>query len=106
MKKNKYKISYIPLFYSDLENIIKYITYELGNQRAAKNLLQNIEKAILKRSENLESFEIYEGGNYKLENWYRIYVGNYTIFYVIIDDCMEVRRMLYSRRILKDIFRG
>lgn len=103
MKKNKYKISYIPLFYADLENIIKYITYELGNKKAAENLLQRIEKAILKRSENPESFEPYEGANSRLENWYRIYVGNYTIFYVVIGDCMEVRRILYSRRNLKNI---
>lgn len=103
MKKNKYKISYIPLFYSDLENIIKYITYELGNERAAENLLQRIERAILKRGENPESFELYENVNYRLKNWYRIYVGNYTVFYAVIGDCMEVRRILYSRRNLKDI---
>ncbi|MCM1488697.1 MAG: type II toxin-antitoxin system RelE/ParE family toxin, partial [Firmicutes bacterium] len=29
---------------------------------------------------------------------YRIYVGNYTVFYVVIGDVMEVRRFIYSRR--------
>ena len=29
---------------------------------------------------------------------YRIYVKNYMIFYVVIDDVMEVRRILYNKR--------
>ena len=28
----------------------------------------------------------------------RINVGNYSIWYVVIDDVMEIRRILYSRR--------
>ena len=30
--------------------------------------------------------------------YYKINVGNYSTFYVVIDDVMEVRRILYSRR--------
>ena len=30
--------------------------------------------------------------------YYRIYVKNYVIFYVVIGDIMEVRRILYNRR--------
>ena len=29
---------------------------------------------------------------------YRIQVRHFTIFYVVIEDVMEVRRVLYSRR--------
>jgi hypothetical protein len=30
--------------------------------------------------------------------YYRIQVKNYTVFNVVIDDVMEVRRIIYSRR--------
>jgi len=33
---------------------------------------------------------------------YRIYVKNYIVFYVVIDDIMEVRRLLYNRKKYKD----
>jgi hypothetical protein len=35
--------------------------------------------------------------------YYRIYVKNYTIYYTVIDDVMEIRRFVYSRRNIKDI---
>ncbi|EPI49529.1 hypothetical protein HMPREF1576_01431 [Gardnerella pickettii JCP7719] len=30
--------------------------------------------------------------------YYRINVRNFSVFYVVIDDTMEVRRLLYSKR--------
>ena len=30
--------------------------------------------------------------------YYRIYIKNYTIFYTIEKDCMEIRRIIYSKR--------
>ena len=33
---------------------------------------------------------------------YRIYVKNYIVFYVVIDDIMEVRRLLYNRKKYKE----
>ena len=51
-----------------------------------------------------EAFEPYDGramvGKYP---YYRIYVGNYTIYYVVIEDVMEVRRILYSKRNMEQI---
>lgn len=31
-------------------------------------------------------------------HYYRISVRNFSVFYVVIDDTMEVRRLLYSKR--------
>ena len=51
-----------------------------------------------------EALEPYDGramvGKYP---YYRIYVGNYTIYYVVIEDVMEVRRILYSKRNMEQI---
>ena len=30
--------------------------------------------------------------------YYRIYVKNYVVYYVVIDDVMEVRRLMYGAR--------
>lgn len=56
------------------------------------------EKTILERLETPLSFEPYHSAKYRKDVYYRIYVGNYTIFYVVIDDVMEVRRFIYSGR--------
>ena len=45
-----------------------------------------------------ESFEKYNSKKKRKNTYYRIYVKNYTIFYTIKDNAMEVRRILSSRR--------
>ena len=94
----KYDIKFTELFYYDLNSIINYIKYELGNTIAAYNLLDEVIQKVYKRSENPESYEIYYSTRKRHVTYYRIYVKNYTIFYVIKENTMEVRRILYSRR--------
>lgn len=48
-----------------------------------------------------EAFEPYHSAKDRQYPYYRISVRNYTIFYVVIDDVMEVRRIVYSRRDLR-----
>ena len=50
-----------------------------------------------------ESFEPYHSVRERRYAYYRIYVDNYIIYYVVIDDdpdepVMEVRRFLYNRQ--------
>ena len=50
-----------------------------------------------------ESFEIYHSIRERKYPYYRIYVKNYVIWYVVIDDegedkIMEVRRFLYNKQ--------
>ena len=65
---------------------------------AAENTLSRIEKAILKRLENPESFAVWPSSKERKHPYRRINVKNYTVWYVVIDDVMEVRRILYSGR--------
>lgn len=97
MKKN-YKVRYLPLFYDDLTRIVDYIVYKLGNEIAAKNLIDEIEKEIKQRANNPQFFEKYMSTRNRKNTYYRIYVKNYIIFYIVRDDVMEIRRMLYSKR--------
>lgn len=94
----QYQLRYLDLFEKDLEQIVDYITHELDNPEAADNLINAVEDAILQRSTCAEAFEQYPSKRERRHPYYRIYVHNYIVFYVVIGDVMELRRMLYSRR--------
>lgn len=103
MADTKYKLRYLPLFYEDLEQKVIYIAEELHNQKAANDLLDAVENAILERLPVVESFEVYHSIRERKYPYYRIYVKNYVIWYVVIDDegedkIMEVRRFSYNKQ--------
>ena len=94
----KYKLCYLPLAQQDLSEIIDYIQNNLQNPIAAENTLSRIETAILERLESPESFAVWQSKKKHPYPYRRINVGNYTVWYVVIDDVLEVRRILYARR--------
>ncbi|MBO4864665.1 MAG: type II toxin-antitoxin system RelE/ParE family toxin [Eubacterium sp.] len=100
--KNTYKLSYLPLFYEDISEKISYIRNELLNPEAADALIDSVEKAILKRLPVCESFEPYHSSKHREYPYYRIYVKNFVVYYVVIpngdEKIMEVRRFLYNRQ--------
>ena len=103
MLSKKYRLSYLPLFYEDLDEKITYIAETLKNPQAANDLLDKVEDAIKERLPVAESFEPYHSVRERRYAYYRIYVDNYIIYYVVIDDdpdepVMEVRRFLYNRQ--------
>jgi plasmid stabilization system protein ParE len=98
LQKVKYRLSYLPLFEEDLDDAWRYITYKLKNPAAAGRLINDTEAAILKRLEAPESFEAYPSHKEREYPYYRISIRNYTVWYVVLDDVMEIRRFLYSKR--------
>ncbi|MCL2798783.1 MAG: type II toxin-antitoxin system RelE/ParE family toxin [Endomicrobia bacterium] len=99
----KYKLVYLPLFEEDLSKAVDYISKALKNQSAALKLIALVEKSILKRLSSPLAFEPYNSLKDRNETYYRIYVKNFTVFYVIIGDTMEVRRFIYSKRQLAEL---
>ena len=93
-----FKLRYSPLFYEDLDKITDYILFELKNERAAKTLVNNVEAAIKKCLINPLGRAPYGSISGRLHIYRRILVGNYLIFYVVIDNTVIIRRMLYGRR--------
>lgn len=77
MESKKYQLRYLPLFEQDLIDAAGYISNVLKNPL---------------------SFEPYRSGKKRPHPYYRIYVRNYVIYYVVIDDVIEVRRFLYGAR--------
>lgn len=98
MINKKYRLKFLSLFSEDLNEIVDYLNVELNNTDAAVALVDEIEKAINIRLRNPKSFELYKSSNIRKYPYYRIYVKNFIIFYVVYDDVMEVRRILYNRR--------
>lgn len=98
MAESKYRLRYLPLFYQELEQKVLYIADVLCNVQAANELIDAVEIAILERVPVAESFEPYHSLKDRRYPYYRIYVKNYVIYYVVIDEgdekIMEVRRFL------------
>lgn len=103
MAKNKYEIEYLSSFSDELDEIIYYITFILKNKNAAERLLQNIHKAIEQRRESPESYEVYKSKTNMKYDWYRIYIGNFTIFYTVRNNIMEITHLIYSARSFDDL---
>ena len=98
MENKSYKLRYLPLFEQDLISTANYITNVLKNEDAAIRLVDDVEAAILERLNNPVAFEPYPSAKKRDYPYYRIYVRNYVVYYVVIDDVMEVCRIVYSRR--------
>ena len=103
MANTKYKLRYLPLFYEDLEQKVVYIEERLHNPKAANDLIDEVESAILERQPVAEAFEPYRSTSERRYPYYRIYVKNFVVWYVLIDDegedkIMEVRRFLYDKQ--------
>ena len=78
--------------------VVSYITNVLKNSNAAEKLANDVETAILERLNNPMAFEPYPSVKKRKYPYYRIYVRNYVVYYVVIEDVMEVRRFLYGAR--------
>ena len=102
MEKNKYAIRYSATYINQFNNILKYLVNNLNNRMAAESFYNKVISEIEKRSHNPTSYEKYISNKKRKNTYYRIYVKNYTIFYTVKDNIMEVRRILYSRRNFDD----
>lgn len=102
MNEKHYDLRFLPLFEDDLDEIVDYITYRLKNPTAAERLVDDVETTILERLPHAESFEPFLSARERQYPYYRIQVRNFTVFYVVIGNIMEVRRILYSRRNWKE----
>ena len=103
LQENEYEIRYLPLFYDDLEEAALYIRDVLKNEIAAQRLIDDTEEAILTRAKAPLSFPPYKSAKKRPHTYYRINIRNYSVFYVVIDNVMEIRRFIFSKRDIDDI---
>jgi toxin ParE1/3/4 len=99
----KFELRYSPLFFDDLDRITNYILLDLKNEIAAKTFIDDVETAVRKHLENPLQGAVYPSMRQREHEYRRILVGNYLIFYVVIEHTMVVRRLLYGHRDLDKI---
>ncbi len=95
---SNYTLKFLPLFENDLNAIVDYISINLQNPTAANKLIDDVEKAIFDRLSDPEAFEPYPTAAKHPLPYYYIRVRNYLVFYVVYQNTMEVRRMIYGPR--------
>ena len=98
MENHKYEIRYTSSFINQFNNILKYFVNKLNNKIAAENFYKKVVREIEKRSESPESYKKYSKIKKRKNTYYRKYVNNYTIFYIVKDNAMELRKIIYSKR--------
>lgn len=104
MLERKYKLVFLPIAEQDLMDIVLYISHDLQNPTSAVHVMNRIRDAIFERSKAPESFQKFMSAKKRSDIYYRINVGkSYSVFYVVTDDVMEVRRILYSARDIESL---
>jgi addiction module RelE/StbE family toxin len=96
-------IKYLPSFQRELDAILEYIMYTLEAPMAALNLLDEIEIKINKLLEFPLANRLYRPIK-PLKTKYRILtVKNYLVFYVVLDEIIEIHRIIYKKRDLSQL---
>ena len=103
MEQKKYELRYLPIFSADLTEAVMYISNVLHNPQAAERLVSDTEKAILERLNSPLSHQPYQSVRKRKHTYYRINIRNFSVFYVVIDNIMEVRRFIYGKRNIDNI---
>lgn len=98
-----YKLSYLPLFWEDLSSAASYIAHDLHNPSAARKLVDDVERGILAHVDNPTMAPTYHSTRNRPHPYHYFKVGNYLVFYVVLDDTVEVRRILYRARDLDSL---
>ncbi len=98
MANSKYTIIYSSTFINQFNSILRYFVDNLKNKIAAENFYNDVIKEIENRSKSPQSYEKYISNRKRKNTYYRIYVKNYTIFYTVNNNNMEMRRILYTKR--------
>lgn len=92
----KYSIEYLPIAEKDLSEIIEYVT--LDNPESALSLLNEIDKSILKLEDFPYIGKTPKDSRLQLLNYRILIVSSYLVFYVVMDDIIEIRRILHGKR--------
>jgi plasmid stabilization system protein ParE len=100
-----YEICYLRLAQKDLNDIIGYIAGELKAPQAASDFIDAVEAGIERLREYPYSCRVYQP-LLPVDLEYRVLtVKNYLIFYVVLDDIVEIHRVVFGRRDLRQVIK-
>jgi len=101
--QNEYIMKYLPQALSDLNDILDYIIHELKNPIAADNFADEFDEKTGSLTQHPFIGALYKL-NHKFDYEYRqLFVGNYTVFYAVIGNVVEVHRVIYTARSMDEL---
>lgn len=96
MSSKVYRIQYLSVANRDLIEIMDYI--KADNPVAALELLDKIDVSVSRLATMPHSGKIPDDARLKAMGYKIIVVGNYLVFYVVIGNKVEIRRVLHGKR--------
>lgn len=98
MENNKYQLKIFPLAKIDMEQIFDYIAIELCNPTAAIGQINDFEKAFETVCSFPESHPYINNEYVKDRSLRKLIVNNYIVFYRIMNNEVQIVRVLYGMR--------
>ncbi len=92
----KCRIEYLPVAQNDLTEILEYI--QKDNPSAALNFLVQIDEAVIKLEDFPLMGQVSKDRRLQALNYRMLIVSSYLIIYVVMDNVVEIRRILHGRR--------
>jgi plasmid stabilization system protein ParE len=93
-----YKVELLPFAITDLEDIVRYISETLEAPKAAAKLKEEIYTKASQLKKNPMRYRVYAPSLNLKREYRKMPVKNYSVFFVIKNDTIEIHRVLYSRR--------
>jgi len=100
MESRNYQIKFTPIAREDLEEIYRYISEKLDAEGAALNLMEKIERGIMRLKDYPFSCNYVEDEFLKRKGYRKLIIENYIVFYLVdeVSERVNVMRVLYGRQ--------
>jgi toxin ParE1/3/4 len=100
-----YKLKYLSLAQKDLRDITSYIAENLKAPKTALDLVDTLDHSIRRLQQFPFSCSVFQSIE-TLEDEYRMLpVKNYLVFYVVTENEVEIRRIVYAKMDIKNIIK-
>ena len=93
-----YDVVLLPIAEDDLLDITTYISEKLHAPQAAEAFVLELDKLIEQLERHPFSYELYRAERPLEYEIRRAPVKNYVVFYAVIEDMVEIHRILYGYR--------
>ncbi|EGW39313.1 type II toxin-antitoxin system RelE/ParE family toxin [Desulfosporosinus sp. OT] len=93
---NRFRIEYLPIAENDLTEIIDYI--QIDNPTAALSFINEIDRAISKLALFPFLGPVPKDPRLIHLNYRMLVVGNYLVFYAVLEEVVEIRRIIHAKR--------
>lgn len=99
-----YKVRITDAALDDMNEIYRYIAYELLSPENAIGQYNRIADAILTLDQIPERYRIMQTAPEHSRKVRRMLIDNYSVFYIINDDCVDVMNVLYTPSNIEEKF--